>query len=177
MGPTLLAPGSSGTPDRIARWLLWPLGLTLVAVFLIFYTLYSPLVVAGDSMEPSLRDGERLLRTKSYAKAERGDVVIIAVDKDDLIKRVAAVGGDTIEIRSDIAFVNGVQENTSSVQLDPGKAMTLLPYTVPAGYVFVLGDNRPVALDSRTIGPVPLTAIEGRAEFVLLPLSRFGPID
>ncbi|HSK48773.1 MAG TPA: signal peptidase I [Coriobacteriia bacterium] len=179
IGPSLLAPGAPPRPDKLARLLVWPLLLLLLVVMLVFYVFYAPLRVAGDSMQPSLHDGDRALRTKSYESPHRGDIVIVDVrtpaEDDDIVKRIVALPGDTVEIRDDIALVNGVAESITHIAVVPGTGVYRKPEVVPDGMVYVLGDNRPVSLDSRYIGVLPLSKIRGRVTFLFLPPDRFGP--
>jgi len=166
-----------GRGERVARWLIWPLLLALVALVVVFYVLFTPLQVVGPSMLPTLEQGDRVLRTKEYGAAQRGDVVIIdaarvGTDSDDIVKRVIAVPGDTVEIRDDVALVNGeVEDYTRRVRIE-GQGEYRDPVTIEPNEVYVLGDNRPVSLDSRFTGPLPLDHIRGRAVLVFLPLHR-----
>lgn len=179
MGPSVLAPGAPKDPDRLARLIVWPLLILLFALTIIFYVLFSPLQVDGDSMEPALHDQDRVLRTKSYREPHVGDVVIVVLGEapdDEIVKRVIALPGDVVEIRDDVAIVNGVAENTRGRILLRGEGETRAPQKVPNGYVYVMGDNRPVSLDSRFIGPVKLRSILGRATFIFLPPQDFGPV-
>lgn len=181
MGPSVLAPGAPKDPDRIARLIVWPLLLLLFALTIVFYILFSPLQVVGDSMEPNLLNKDRVLRTKTYGEPRAGDVVIVdtgtSAPDDDIVKRVIAVAGDTIEIRDDVAVVNGSAEPTAGLLLLPGRGENRPPVVVPEGYVYVMGDNRPVSLDSRFVGPLLAEKVRGRALFVFLPTARFGPIE
>lgn len=179
-GPSLLAPVKPRHNDLLARVLIWPLLLILFATTIVFYILFSPLHVVGESMEPSLFDGDRVLRSKGYDEPRRGDVIIIDTmgegDEDDIVKRVVGVAGDTVEIRDDIAIVNGSVESTAHILLMTGQGIYLEPTVVPPGHVFVLGDNRPISLDSRYIGPLPTSRVLGRAAFVFLPFEHFGAL-
>lgn len=172
--PSVLAPGPRRHHDPLARLLFWPLLLLLMGATVFFNVLYAPLRVVGDSMEPNLHHGDRLLRTTKYSDATRGDIVIIdagtSSDQDDIVKRVVAVAGDTIEIRDDIALINGKVEQTSDILRVEEQGLYRDPVIVPPGTVYVLGDNRPVSLDSRMLGPIPLGKIRGRARYVFLPL-------
>ncbi len=180
IGPTALAPGAPKRGDRLARLLVWPLLIALFFLTILFYVLYSPLQVVGDSMVPSLHNEDRVLRTKSYGEPVRGDVVIINAgtdsNRDDIVKRVIAIPGDTVEIRDDVALVNGVAEDVSGRIVVAGAGEYRDPIRLKAGEVYVLGDNRPVSLDSRYIGPVPLERIRGRAVWVFLPLNDLGHV-
>jgi signal peptidase I len=179
-GPSVLAPGAPKHPDRVARLLVWPALLALLAAMVVFYVLYTPLRVAGESMEPALLDGDRALRTKSYETPHRGDIVVVdarsEAEDDDIVKRVVGIAGDTVEIRDDIAIVNGQVEDTSRLVLVRGRGTYSPPYVVPQGAVYVLGDNRPISLDSRYTGPVPVERVRGRLTFVFLPPDRIGAV-
>jgi len=176
----MLAPGAPRRPDRLARWLVWPLLVLLMLVTIIFYILYAPLQVAGESMEPSLSNGDRALRTKEYTDPQRGDIVVVDVrtpsDEDDIVKRVVGVAGDTVEIRDDIAIVNGQVEDIAHLALMRGQGVYRPATVVPEGMIYVMGDNRPVSLDSRYIGVLPVNKVRGRVAFVFLPPNHFGGV-
>lgn len=174
--PTLLAPGTQGGPDRLARALFMPLMAFLVLLILVFYVFFSPTMVDGDSMEPALSQGDRLLITKSYQTAKRGDIVVFYADssRDDenrLLKRVVAVAGDTVEVHGGVATVNGTVESGDFID-DPAFPVPTGPLTVPPNSVFVLGDNRAVSMDSRQLGPIPLDYVVGKVAFVWAPIHR-----
>lgn len=157
---------------------MWPLLVTLLVVMIVFYVLYSPLRVAGDSMEPALRDGDRALRTKSYGDPKRGDIVVVDVrtpaEDDDIVKRIIAIEGDTIEIRDDVAIVNGQVEKSAGRESAGGRGAYRQPTVVPQGMIYVLGDNRAISLDSRFIGALPVSAVRGKVTFLFLPPGRIG---
>lgn len=176
VGPSLLEPGSPKRPDRYARMVLLPLLGILVLVLLVFYILFSFSRVGGDSMMPTLRPGERFLMTKTYRTPDTGDIVVfgrgeIPGESGGLIKRIVALPGDTILVTQGRATVNGVPEDISDVLVDPADSTVVGPLVVPDNTVFVMGDNRPVALDSRHIGPVSLSSIQGRVVFIWAPLD------
>jgi len=176
-GPSVLAPGASDTGRRLAGKLLVPLSVLFFIVVLLFYVLFTAITVRGRSMEPALLDGDRIFLTKTYEKPRRGDIVVFkALDQanreEDLVKRVIAIPGDMIEIRQGIALVNGEVEKTRGILTSPYDATYVSPTVVPAGHVFVLGDNRPIALDSRGLGPVPTFSIKGKAVYVFSPVTR-----
>jgi signal peptidase I len=156
-----------------------PLSVVLFALVLVFYVFFTTSKVSGDSMEPTLRDQDLLLLSKPYPEPTRGDIVVFRLQNEDgtvegLIKRVVAVPGDTVTVRDGIATVNGVRESTPSFVPSPGERASARPVVVPAGHVYVLGDNRPVALDSRDLGPIPLGAIKGRVAARFAPVNRAG---
>jgi signal peptidase I len=166
--------------DRPLALALLPLTLILVvavSMFLVFFTSYG---VVGDSMEPTLLPGDRLFVTRDYDAPSRGDLVLAHVVVEGVdethIKRVVAVPGDEVVVEGDTIWVNGevAAGDTAIVYFD---RPVLEPLVVPAGHVFVAGDNRPVSLDSRQLGTVSLDRVEGRAVAIFLPIGRMGGID
>lgn len=157
---------------------LWVVLAVLVTVFFVVFTV---LRVDGPSMTPFLQDEDRVLITRGYPTPERGDIVAIEIPAEfgggRIIKRVIAIPGDEIEVIGDTAFVNG---EVSLVTPDPiigPDTRRLGAATVPEGSVFVMGDNRPVSLDSRSIGFVPLAAVTGEVVAVILPLPSARLVD
>jgi signal peptidase I len=169
-------PVKAGRGDRLARNLLLPLVIVLLAVIAVFYVFFDVSQVAGPSMVPTLLDGDRLLLTKGYTAPRHGDIVVFVIDEQgtptEIVKRVVGLPGDTIEVFGDTVAVNGKPEatpHTGIVKLDQPH---IAPQVVPAGSVFVMGDNRPVSLDSRYIGPLPLTTAHGRVAAIWAPIGR-----
>jgi len=182
VGPTLLAPGADDRGRRLAGKLLIPLSLLFLAVVLVFYVFFTSVTVKGVSMEPTLLSGDRLLITKGYDLPQRGDVVVFATldqhdREEDLVKRVIGIPGDTVEVRRGVALVNGAVEYHESLNTSPYDDTHVEPFVVPPGRVFVMGDNRPIALDSRQLGPVPISSVKGRAAYLYAPLRRVRSVD
>lgn len=131
-------------------------------------------IVRGSSMEPALRDGDRLVVDRvSYnlAEVDRGDVVVMRYPKNpdvDFVKRVVGIPGDRIAMRAGILFVNG--EPADDYGCIPDLA-SIHELTVPPQSFFVLGDNRPVSCDSREFGLVAEQHIKGRVR------ARFWPLE
>ena len=141
--------------------------------------------VSGASMLGTLHSGDRVIVNKlSYQLHDprHGDIVVLedtneALEVHDLIKRVVALPGETIEYRDCQLFIDGDQ--ITEPYLDPvlvgrdhcGASQTLVE--VRTGHVFVMGDNRAASLDSRTpaIGQVPYDHLIGRAFVVVWPTS------
>ena len=135
-------------------------------------------VLAGGSMEPALDTGDRVLVNKARGgRSERGDIVAFDSPEDAglaWIKRVVGLPGDRVEIRDGRCAVNGTLQ-----ELGGRAAEDLDEFTVPAGHVFVLGENLENSKDSRHFGPLPEDRIRGRVEYVFLPggdWSRFGEL-
>jgi signal peptidase I len=236
------APGRSRWIEEL-RGIAW----MILAVLAVWSVIARPFYIPSESMMPTLVKGDRLVVTKyaygwSYASAafhimpfmhgrlfgrlpQRGDVVTLDRDGEDLIKRVIGLPGDRIAVREGVIILNGVpvkrvQETPAMLPVDAnlpcttpheqgfrtvgpdGKLYCALPrfretlpegvsyetidmgyfpsefddcpeITVPAGQVFVMGDNRDESADSRVPpqfnglgGPIPIETISGRAEFI-----------
>lgn len=134
----------------------------------------------GASMTPTLMTGDRVIVNKNYYtnnKPNRGAVVIFpdpAAPSKDYIKRVIGLPGETVEIREKKVYINGqpLEEpyvmGTPEGGLSPSLATTenFGPVTVPAGKLFVLGDNRDNSEDSRYFGCVDIAALKGKALYI-----------
>lgn len=181
IGPTPLPPGAgeAGRGDRFARQILVPLAAAFACVVLM-YVFFNFGRVSGPSMLPTLHDGDRVLITKGYRQPQRGDVIFTSVVEMgrpvEIVKRVIGLPGDTVEVKDDIAYVNGVMEPGRGAVTNPTYADTFAPYVVPDGYLFVMGDNRPVSNDSRYIGAVPLNGVWGKVIAIYTPITRVGAV-
>lgn len=174
-------PGRRGPEDRRAALLLPPLLVAAIAIVAVFFVFYQAEVVVGPSMLPALRPGDRLLLTRGYGPPRFGDIVVFRTTTDgqptDVVKRVIGLPGDEVLVVDDIAWVNGRREPTAYETLAGDGPERVGPVTVPAGELFVLGDNRGQSLDSRYTGTVPLEAVKGRAVAVFSPITRVRRID
>jgi signal peptidase I len=103
-------------------------------------------------------------------------VGIRTASADDLIKRVVAVGGDTVEVKGGYLIVNGLQINEPYL-MSHGPMPDFGALVVPPESVFVMGDNRAVSYDSRKFGAIPEDDLLGEAVVRIWPLSRLGSID
>ena len=141
-------------------------------------------VVEGSSMYSTLETGDRVFVNKvSYRLHDpnRGDVVVLheirGTTQRDLIKRVIAVGGEEVEMRSCEVRIGGqllIEPYLDPTVVTPGNCGgDFGPIFVPEGTVFVMGDNRAGSQDSRTLGPVLLDDIVGRAFVVFWPRSNW----
>lgn len=168
------------------EWIKSILAAIVIAVLIktfIFNTTY----VLGNSMYPTLHEKDRLFANKIslYFKGpSRGDVVVLkapdAPDKD-YIKRVIGIEGDEIEIRNGNVYVNGdILDEPYLPEDSYTHAYDDAYWTVPRGYVFVLGDNRDegASKDSRYFGCVSVKTIKGITGFRYFPMDgRFGKVD
>lgn len=158
------------------------LGLALIIRTFFF----SPVMVDGASMEPTLHDQEKMLVTKTIGwvgQVHRGDIVIIDTDDPKLsyVKRIIGLPGDLIEMRDDQLFINHEQVNEPYLKgnkniahLD-GRQLTedFGPIIVPDDHYFVMGDNRFRSRDSRNqLGFIEADRIIGKSKFVFFPFKN-----
>jgi len=174
-GADELTPGQRRA-HGLSKFLLLPLVVVLVAIVTPLYLLYDVARVQGSSMEPTLSDSEYVLVTRGWKTPQRGDIVVVAWSHDgvteQIIKRIVAIGGDTIDVYGDTIRVNGRAEPFPHGVIDGTEVEPRFETVVPTSTVFVLGDNRPVSLDSRFIGPLPSSAVSGRIVAVWAPVTR-----
>ncbi len=168
----------------VAELILITLGLLLLLTTFLF----RQTVVIGGSMNPTLLDGERLVISNFFYVPREGDIVVIQVDKElaeksailnenePIVKRVIATGGQTVEIRDGVVFVDGVarlEDYTGGMSYDH---FSMAPRLVSEGHIFVLGDNRGLSHDSVAFGEVDERTVIGKVLFRFLPLSAFGGV-
>jgi signal peptidase I len=169
-------PAPSDAGHRLAVKVLIPLLVLLLLVVLVFYVFFTSAVVDGDSMYPTLHNTDYLLVTHGASDLHRGDIVVTTVREGqapvELVKRVIGLPGDVVEIRNDVAYVNGQPEPQRGQVVVPQFSVSVPAVTVPTGSIYVMGDNRAVSEDSRYLGPVPLSGLKGRAELIFAPINR-----
>ncbi len=149
-----------------------PYVVALILVLLTRAYIVTPITVSGDSMEPTLHGNELMMLVK-VGKIDRYDIIVANYEKEHLIKRVYAFPGETIECIDGKILVN------NKVIKDPygsGKTSDFEKITLKEDEYFVLGDNREVSLDSRSIGPIKNKDILGETSFIVYPFNRFGNV-
>ncbi|MGX7419500.1 signal peptidase I [Carnobacterium gallinarum] len=166
--------------------------VALGVVFLLRTFVFSPVIVKGESMSPTLANSDRILLLK-MEKVKRFSIVTFPAPdapKQNYVKRVIGLPGDTISYKNDVLMING--KAYEEPYLDEFKAelpngglltndFTLQEVTgdkvIPEGEYFVLGDNRQNSKDSRYIGYINEKDVQGVADYRIWPIKTFGKID
>jgi signal peptidase I len=175
-------PEASSTRSHIARDLARELIRLLIIAALVYLglrlSIQTVVIESGSSMEPNLHAGEYLIISKMvylFRSPQRGDVVVAYPPFGvPWIKRVIAVPGDTVEIKNGALYLNG--QRIEEPYLNEPIRYTFSPQLIPAGYYFVLGDNRNPSVDSHLAGPLPRTSIIGKAWFIYWPPRLWGGV-
>jgi signal peptidase I len=159
---------------RVRRRVAVAVGILLI-LFAVRAWVVEPVRVRETSMLPTLHDGDALIIDRfsyHFREPEVGEIVTAHIDAtdSDVVKRVVAVGGDTIGIEDGELVRNGEIVDQSYANLDQMGGYYWGPIEVPDGYVFLLGDNRLESSDSRNYGPVPVADVDGRY------VARFWPL-
>ncbi len=155
--------------------------LVVSSIAVLIANLWLPILqVTGTSMSPTLSEGQITIATKTN-DFETGDVVAFYYNNKILVKRVIAKPGQRVNINEDTGSVYIDDELLDEPYLKEkafGECDIVLPYQVPEGKIFVMGDNRAVSLDSRNtkVGCISEEQVIGKVEFIIWPLSDFGPV-
>lgn len=155
--------------------------LTVAAAAVLVATLLLPVLrIYGSSMTPSLYEGDIVVSVKTM-NFERGDTVCFYYNNKILVKRVIAFGGEWVNIDEEgNVFVDGQQLDEPYIgEKALGECDIKMPYQVPDGRLFVMGDHRATSADSRstTVGCVMEEQIVGRIVYRVWPLRDFGPVE
>lgn len=179
-----LNPAGTGRPVSELYQNIRTLATVLSVLILIFTFVVRIIVVSGPSMENTLFNGDAMVVWSLGYEPKQGDVVVLtqpSYQDDSIVKRVIAVGGQTVDIdySAGTVSVDGV-----ALQEDYIKEWMRTPsygegnnhITVPEGHLFVMGDNRNESADSRypVIGTIDERLVIGRALLVVFPFSDFG---
>lgn len=158
------------------RELVETLLIALILAFLIRTFVVESFQVQGHSMLPTLHNDDRVLVNKlafDFGKPQTGEIIVFqspVIPSQDWIKRVIGVPGDTVSIRHNVVYING--KKYPEPFLKYRQSQNYGPAKVPPGYLFVLGDNRPISYDSRYFGMLSEKRVKGQAFLIWWPLSR-----
>lgn len=155
--------------------------ITVAAVAVLVATLWLPVLrIYGTSMTPTLQDGEIILTVKT-SDLKPGDIISFYYNNKILVKRVIARPGEWVNLDEDgNVYVNDVLlEEPYLTEKALGECDIELPYQVPDGKIFVIGDHRSTSVDSRNtaVGCVSQEQIVGKIIFRVWPLDRFGAVE
>ncbi len=190
-------PEKSYNPDK-PRAIDWAFDIAemfafvLAIVMILTAFVFKHSVVEGSSMMSTLADGDHLIISDLFYTPKRGDIIVFEDYSTSLrkavVKRVIAVGGDTVEVRLNaenevVVYVNGELVNedytVNTKDVDISTAGFNKPITLADDEIFVMGDNRYHSLDSRSpsVGPIKTDAVLGKVLFRFMPFEKFGAID
>ena len=158
---------------------LLPYIIIIVVVLFIKAFIVTPIKVNGESMYPTLEEGDIMILNKTayyFNKPKRFDIVVVDMPDEYLIKRVIGLPGEHIEYKNNTLYVDGkkIEENFKHGKTDDFNIKELGSDTVPSGYYLVLGDNRGNSLDSRELGFMKEEQLLGRTNLIILPFDRIG---
>jgi len=187
-------PPQTGHHQALVEWVVIVV-VALVAALLIKTFAVQAFYIPSPSMYPTLKPGDRVLVNKlsyDFHSVRVGDIVVFRrppLDNspgiNDLIKRVVATGGETLDVANCNIYINGkleLQPWLPKGYQNPGSPYCTTwpsgtysdPFKVPTGDFFVMGDNRKDSYDSRYWGPLPGDYVVGRAFVRMWPLDRIG---
>ncbi len=169
------------------RWLIETVLMIAIAFLLaqgVKTFVLQPFVIPTGSMEPTIMAGDRVLAEKvslRFRPVRAGEIVVF----DDptgrhpqLIKRVIAVGGQTVDIVDGTVIIDGALLDEPYVhgsQTEPGTVP--MPVTLAPDEVWLMGDNRPNSGDSRFMGAIPESMVRGRAFSIYWPIDRISSLS
>lgn len=155
--------------------------ITVAAVAVLVATLWLPVLqIYGSSMTPTMQNGDIVFSLKT-ADFKQGDIVAFYYNNKILVKRMIASAGDWVDIKADGTVLVNSRELEEPYVTDQsfGDTNIELPYQVPDGKIFVIGDHRSTSVDSRhtTVGCIAQEQIVGRILLRIWPLDRLGFIN
>ena len=142
----------------------------IVVILLIKQFIVTPIRVNGASMDDTLKDKDIMILDKisyRFSDIKRFDIVVIKLEDEYIVKRVIGLPKEKVEYKDNKLYINGkeVKENFSHKEIKD----YVLEEEIPDDYYFVVGDNRPVSLDSRVIGLINRKNILGKTSLTIFP--------
>lgn len=176
-------------PEERGSGILSTLLLAIVLTIFVRTFVAEPYQIPTGSMEQTIQVGDRVIGEKvsyRFRDPQPGEVVTFVREQDGhtdtLIKRVIAVAGQTVDLRDGVVYVDGVALDEPYVGSQPTLPLQsddpsiAYPYTVPEGYLWVMGDNRTNSRDSRAIGPVRVDDVTSHAVVIFWPPEDIATI-
>lgn len=181
--------GDKGGLSTFASFLIM-IVIVVVAYFGLRTFVVGTYEIPSGSMLDTIQIGDRVFSEKVsyyFNDPQQGDIITFTDPENSqrtLIKRVIAVGGQTVDLKGGYVYVDGKKldepytEGKQSLPLATAYGVTVTyPYTVPEGYLWVMGDNRTNSADSRYFGAISKDSVTGHANFTFWPLNRIGILD
>lgn len=163
--------------------------IAMVIAFLTLTIVFRTGYVDGDSMVSTLSNNDRYIISGLFYTPKQGDIIVFQPEKEYesnnnlWVKRVIAVGGQEVNIIDGYVYVDGekidepyLNENNAGKTYPRNNSLTY-PCEVPEGYVFLMGDNRYISKDSRSIGCVDSRRILGKLILRYYPFNAIGTVD
>lgn len=151
------------------------ISIAIVISVVILNFVMSPVVVRGQSMEPTIHNGSYGISNRfAKGKIDRFDIVTADADGKLLIKRVIGLPGEKIEYRENRLYVNDVYIKESFLSSDV--TTEDFSYEVPEGSYFLMGDNRSVSIDSRSYGEFAAEDIVACGVYIIFPVNKLGKV-
>jgi signal peptidase I len=181
---------------EIFEWFMVIVAALLISMIIKAF-IFSTYQVNMVSMENTLFEGHNVIVFKMGYQPKRGDIIVFMHEEGrfksvfkylpirnpgevDYIKRVIGLPGDQIDIRDGYVYRKSAADS-DFIKLDEPYTKGLtdpkgmkLPYTIPEGKLFAMGDNRERSMDSREIGPIDIDVVIGKAVLRVWPFSEFG---
>ncbi|SFB35298.1 signal peptidase I [Lentibacillus halodurans] len=172
-----------GKSERKNGWKEWTKAI-LIAILIAFVLrsfVFVTSVVDGESMEPTLENGETVLFNKLtylFNEPERGDIVIINRPQKNYVKRVIALPGETVAVKNQTLYIDGEPYDQSFItDNELNNTGQFGPIQIPENSYFVMGDNRKLSKDSRNgLGFISEENITGKSEFIIFPFNEWSMI-
>ncbi len=177
----------SSSARRLLGWIVWLAGAVALAIFIRVFVAEAYFVPTGSMLETIQLDdrlwGEKL--SYRFRSPEQGEVIMFDSPSNDgniLVKRVIAVGGQTVDLVQGRVAVDGEvldepytggKESLPLREQLPGIDPITYPYTVPEGCLWVMGDNRTNSRDSRYFGAIPVSSVTAHAVCTFWPPQDF----
>ena len=161
--------------EKVKKFLkeLIPYVIIVIVVVLIRSFLVTPIIVDGDSMNPTLQHNEMMLLWK-VGKIKRFDIVVLDIPNEHLIKRVIGLPGETIKCEDHVIYINDKALDSTYGMVTTADFSSV---TLKDDEYFVLGYNRENSTDSILLGPIKKKKIKGTTDFIIFPFTKFGKVS